>query len=761
VRQIADLPEVFSVTPSERVQVTEPIRPVAEDELGPDDFMREALELFRMDYIHDTLGFTGEGLRVAVLDTGVDYNHPMLARYQDPATGRIRGENFTTDDPTAVMDVDGHGTHVSGTVIALAPEVELWHFKVIDDFGGADFHWIVEGVEAAHAAGMDVMNLSLGDTADHPLHPWSVATNLAMLDGVVVVAGAGNEGMGGYFTMRSPGSASLPISVAAGTAGGRNDLGDQMSFFSSLGPVFGTFHLKPDITAPGSDIVSAIPGGGYAAWSGTSMASPHVAGIAALMVEAFPDAAPYEIKARLMNTARPLAERPSAGVYASGAGFIDPVRALQSESFATVQHNIPWQDGTSRTWREATMASLSFGAVWNHTESVPLTITIYNPGAGAWTPAVEWDGSHTGVSLDLVESNTDGTVHTYTYQMRFGGDLAAGIFGGNVVFTNGEDTITVPFAAWFQHEVGYPLATRTLATFGTMTDGDLILTEFAMFDVFSTSDAPTGPIHIALTGAGSEYFSFFDWMLPEAAYDVTPTSFSIAEIEPGFWERVVVIPNFGLAAGTYTATVEVSGDNIPTLTLAFELTVVPFPFLDVERDSWYFEAVSIVRQLGLMQGTSADAFSPYAPFSRAMMAVIIHRFIGEPPLPPEFEDLQIFEDVPPGQWYSEAVTFAALIGVVEGVGDGRFAPEAGVTREQFATVLYRFFTALGADMSVSDDVDLSHFPDYADISVWATEAMRWAYGMGFIVGTTDGYLRPGTVTSRAESAVILARVLGF
>jgi len=755
VPQIADLPEVFSVTPSERVYVIEPIA-TNEAELGPEDFMRESLELFQMDYIHDTLGFRGEGLRVAVLDTGVDYTHPVLEAFQNPATGRIRGVNFTTDDPTAIMDVDGHGTHVSGTVVALAPEAELWHFKVIDDFGGAELHWVVEGVEAAHAAGMDVMNLSLGWPTDFPFHPWTVATELAMLDGVVVVNAGGNEGSWGLFSLRSPGSASLPISVAAGTAGGRNDLGDQMAFFSSLGPVFGTFHLKPDIVAPGFDIVSATPGGGFMAGSGTSMSAPHVAGIAVLMIEAFPNAATYEIKARMMSSARPLAEVSEVGVFASGAGFIDPLLALQSESFATVQHDIPWQNGDTQAWKEATMASLSFGGIWGGTESDALTISIHNPG-GTWTPTVEWDLDRTGASLYLVDSTTSGATHTYTYQMRFAAGASDGLYGGRVVFTRGQERITVPFAAWFERNAGYPLHTRALLGFEPMTDGDLIPFD-AVFDLLSTSDTPTGPIHVALVGAHSAAFQFIDFILPAGAYDVTETSFSFPGIEPGFWERIHVFPHIFLPPGTYTAQIEISGD-FETQVLTLELNVTPFPFVDVARSSWYFPAVSIARQLGLMQGVSPQRFAPQEPLSRAMMAVLLYRIVGEPPMPPDMEP--IFDDVPPGRWYSDAVNFAGILGIFNGVGDGRFAPAEAMSREQLATVITRFAGMLGLNVTPSDETDLSHFPDYAEISDWALESMRWVYEMGLIVGASDGLLHPGAITSRAESATILVRLFGI
>ena len=757
VREIADLPEVFSVSPAPRVQVVDPIRPLSDD-LAIDDFMRESLALFDIDYIHNTLGFTGDGLRVAVLDTGIDYNHPVFTAYQNPTTGRIRGRNFTTDNPNDIMDVVGHGTHVSGTVVALAPDIELWHYKVFDDFGGADIDWITSGIEAAHRDGMDVMNLSLGAMTDDPFFVWNVATNLAMLDGVMVVNAAGNEGDWlGMHSVRAPGLASLPITVGSGTAGGRNDLGDQMSDFSSLGPVFGTYHLAVDIVAPGSDIVSALPGGSFEPNSGTSMAAPHVAGIAALMIEAFPNAPTDEIKARMMNTARPLAIPSPYGVHASGAGFIDPIAALQSSSFATVRHNIPWLTGTTQGWREATMASLSFGTIWNRTESNTLTVTINNPGAGAWTPTTQWDGMHTGVTLELISSNTAGAAHTFTYQMRFATTAADGLYAGRLLFTNGDQRITLPFGAQFTRTIDTPVAASALLEFQDMTDGDVLPESIAVLTLMNTGDVPTGPVQVSLTGSDSEIFSIAEWFLPEGSTNVTSQSFTIPSIGQGFWAEFAVYVDSHLSVGSYTVTVEFSGTGF-TRAIDLDLNVLPFPFLDVSFDSWYFAAVSLARQLGLMNGVAPDRFAPLETMNRAMAATIFHRLLGEPSM----DGIEpFFDDVSPSRWYYDAVQFAAAFGIMEGVGGGRFNPNDTITREQFATILFRFSYLLGEDMSIEDEDILQGFNDYADISNWAVEALRWLVHEEIIAGTPEGYLNPGRGTNRAEAATMWIRWFGF
>ncbi|MCL2842181.1 MAG: S8 family serine peptidase [Oscillospiraceae bacterium] len=585
VERIAELPEVFSVTPNMRFSVD---LPEARSEAASADFMRESLEFFDMDYIHNTMGFTGQGVRVAVLDTGVDYNHPRLQRYRNPATSRIRGRNFTTDNPNDIMDRDGHGTHVSGTVIAMAPDVELWHYKVLGDDGWGYNDWVISGIEAAHADRMNVMNLSLGGWSRNVFNPVDFAVNLAVLDGVVVAIAAGNAGFFGHeglFSVMSPGSASLSISVA----NGRFD--NKMNASSLYGPTIHTYHIKPDIVAPGTNIVSAVPGGGYESWDGTSMAAPHVAGIAALMLDMRPNAAPYEVKARIMNTANTLPNEPPVGdvwpgfgnqdilpdtwnsVFITGAGFVHPIRALQSDAFATVSHNIPWQENGSPALREETMASLSFGGVFGRAESDPLTVTIHSPGSGSWVHEVRLNGNHEGVSLNLIASNTSGTSHTYTFKMQFDDTVTDGLYEGELTFIDSNQAIALPFAARLYRDVGDHIAMYVVPPNDSLDFG---VSSFARSVIIrNLGDQPTGEITVAISGAdkGSFRFADGDYALPEGYSNRTMFSFRMPNINPGVMIEFIVLPRHFLDIGTYTATLSVSGGNIPTqfLDMRFEV----------------------------------------------------------------------------------------------------------------------------------------------------------------------------------------------
>jgi len=482
VEQIASLPEVCAVFPNMTIRAAVLPRggESAEIAQAAHPFNREARQLFDMDYINTTLGLTGAGITVAVLDTGIYHDHPRFAPFLD-TTGRIPGWDFVDndDDPAEAAYEDygrygmtTHGTHVSGTIIAMAPGINLRHYRVLGPGGWGSWADAISGIEAAHASS-DIMNLSFGGGFWNHFEPITNAVNLAMLDGTIVVIAAGNMGSWGYFEIDIPVTASLPIAVGAGLAGSYGWVYDDIPAFSGHGPLRQTFHIKPDIIAPGGgdwdsdiSIISAIPtfaayiwpeyftdesGNAYGHMAGTSMAAPAIAGIAALMLEAQP-AAPYEIKARLMNTARPLADIYPPCVFRMGAGFADPIRALTQPAFATTEHYIPFGI-IPRHFEPHTMSSLSFGIIIGQPASEPLNITIHNSN-GQWHPAIYFFGEHYGVDIIVTQIGEN----EFTAQMTFCPDMpphtyaADGFFQGKIVFTDGENRITMPFAAYYTHE---------------------------------------------------------------------------------------------------------------------------------------------------------------------------------------------------------------------------------------------------------------------------------------------------------------------
>lgn len=179
---------------------------------------------------------------------------------------------------------------------------------------------------------------------------------------------------------------------------------------------------------------------------------------------------------------------------------------------------------------------------------------------------------------------------------------------------------------------------------------------------------------------------------------------------------------------------------------------LPLPFADVAEDSWYYSAVAFVYDRGYFSGTGADAFSPNSPMNRAMVATVLHRISGSGTV----SGGATFTDVPAGQWYSDGIAWASANGVVNGMGDGLYAPEMSVTREQLVTMLYRYEKDY-RKVTVSGRGELSAFPDGEAVSAWAQEAMSWAVGAGLLQGRNSGELDPSGTATRAEVATILQR----
>ncbi|MET8801220.1 S8 family peptidase [Streptomyces sp. NPDC004546] len=277
-------------------------------------------------------GYEGQGVKVAVLDTGVDASHPDLV-------GRIaEAKDFSGSGNTG--DHFGHGTHVAsivggsgaasdGTRRGVAPKADLLIGKVLDDNGYGDESGIIDGMEWATAEHAKVVNMSLGaDEQTDGTDPLSQAVdNLTASTGTLFVIAAGNSGPG-QSTVGTPGAADAALTVGA------VDRDDSLAPFSSRGPRFGDDAVKPDVTAPGVGIVAARAAGttlgdpidaNYVALSGTSMATPHVAGAAALLAQQHPDWDAQQLKDALISTAHTV---PGTKVTEQGGGRIDVAAAM-------------------------------------------------------------------------------------------------------------------------------------------------------------------------------------------------------------------------------------------------------------------------------------------------------------------------------------------------------------------------------------------------------------------------------------------------
>lgn len=277
----------------------------------------------------------GRGIVVAVIDSGVDYNHPALGGGIGPGRRVIGGYDFINDDADP-MDDNRHGTHVAGIIAArsaeltgIAPEVSLLAYKVLNASGQGPLSATIAALERAidpngdgdFSDRADVINLSLG-TAGYADDPVAKAADRASALGAVVVAAVGNSGE--EHAIASPALARTVIGVGAVDGGGR------VAEFSARGPAAGTAAVKPDILAPGVLIRSTAIGGGALTLSGTSMAAPYISGIAARILEQHPTWSPERVRASIVASGYPV---PDAPVMAQGAGRIDVPTALSSRLF--------------------------------------------------------------------------------------------------------------------------------------------------------------------------------------------------------------------------------------------------------------------------------------------------------------------------------------------------------------------------------------------------------------------------------------------
>ncbi|GLY49381.1 S8 family serine peptidase [Lentzea sp. NBRC 102530] len=302
-------------------------------------------------------GVTGKGVKVAVLDTGVDETHPDLQGTQ------VAEKNFT-DSPDNTDEV-GHGTHVASTIASrgeqyrgVAPDAEILDGKVCHP-GGCPDSAILAGMQWAADQGAQVVNMSLGGGDTPEIDPIEEALNRISRDsGVLFVVAAGNSGR--PETIGSPGSAESALTVGA------VDRNDAIASFSSRGPA-ADGAVKPDVTAPGVGIVAAEAGTrGHVAMDGTSMATPHVAGVVALLKQQHPDWSGPRLKATIMASAR---ANPSLTAFDQGAGRVDVPKMLAQQVVAEP-------------------ANINFGVrQWPHEddEKVVREVTYRNPGTEAVT----------------------------------------------------------------------------------------------------------------------------------------------------------------------------------------------------------------------------------------------------------------------------------------------------------------------------------------------------------------------------------------
>lgn len=384
--------------------------PVEKQTLLPeqDENNTYGLEAIHAPEVWEQFDTQGEGTSVAVLDTGIDPDHPDIDLAEN-GWAFFDGEGTEVDSEP--FDPNGHGTHVSGTIsggsasgvqIGVAPETELYNAKVLDN--GGTFAQIVAGMQWAVETGVDVINMSLGGEGYSDVYIEPIQN--AIEQGTIVVSSSGNDGEG---------TSGSPANVYDSFAIGATDAYDDVASFSSgerirtadswtatwLTEEWPINYYVPDVSAPGVEVVSAYPGDTYAALDGTSMASPHVAGAIALLLSVEPDLAIEEIKEYVETTAVH-GDGPDATPDSRyGAGIINTLSAVTAASGGNVVEGTVTYDGEPVP---GVVVESDYGTEAETNEDGAFSLYLAD---GEWTLSVDEFGLLSeGVTVDVTEDTT-------------------------------------------------------------------------------------------------------------------------------------------------------------------------------------------------------------------------------------------------------------------------------------------------------------------------------------------------------------------
>ncbi|MDJ0734235.1 MAG: S8 family peptidase [Nostocaceae cyanobacterium] len=365
-------------------------------------------------------GYTGKNIIVAVLDTGVDYNHSDLNDNiwnnsqeiagngkDDDGNGYIDdvfGWNFDSNNNN-VLDGNGHGTHVAGTIAAenngfgvtgIAYDAKIMPIKILNDSGSGYYNSIIKGVYYAVDNGADVINLSVAGAADNT--NLQKAIEYASSKGVIVVMAAGNDGDP---QPHYPARYAKNWGIAVGAVDKNNNMAD---FSNRAGS-----NLLPYVTAPGKKVYSTVSGNDYAYYNGTSMAAPHVAGVVALMLSANPELTDAQVRKIITETAKnaPKSESSNGNFFNSlfKNGFIN--YSFNSFTASSVKNTDFFGTNANTTGDSNNVSSINVSSSSQElVENVENQDRFFNPESGSslsyWQNSVNYDSN---ISLDLNNGN--------------------------------------------------------------------------------------------------------------------------------------------------------------------------------------------------------------------------------------------------------------------------------------------------------------------------------------------------------------------
>ena len=675
------------------------------------------------------LGCLGQGVRVGVLDSGIN-PHPDLRG------SLLSGRNYIQDarDPDDTSDSYGHGTRVAGLVsgagddgvFGVAPGAEIVPIKITDT-RTVKISTVCRAIYGAiDDFGCRVLNMSLGVQTEY--EALKEAVQYAEQKGVVVVSAVGN---GGTSAKYYPAFYDSVIGVGA---------------VSSAGTVYTRSNHNQSVllTAPGVDVRSTASRGGYADATGTSFSVPHVSGAAAVLLGINPALKPADMRALLAETASDRGAEGYDEYYGYGIlNLADAVLALDGGEERRAPCRFLPEEGPADTLRNETDAPIrctyllagydGFGvcrSVLHRTVTLPAhgSVALETPdSAGPWAQFV----CEADTMLPLSEARTSGGPGADpppdSSASAEEGFYHVGEAAGVTVEPRNAAGAVEPVSG------AYPGSDRLRVVLsGTRWGAQYLLT---------VSEAETGKVFYADQHAGGGTLRFdVAFPLPEHRTDLVLSVGSTAE---GFAKTTVSL--------SYLPAVPVP---VPDYVNCDRREACPLSaYADLDAGVWYHDGVHWALRTGVMNGVGAERFAPDGSTSRAMLVTMLWRLEGMPAVSYDMT----FADVSPDAWYTEAIRWAAAQGIVEGYSAERFGGSDPISREQLATILWRFAGFKGDQVETDGGDPLGQYLDAEKISAWALEAMRWAISVGLVKGVGAERLSPGSGATRAQTATVLMR----
>ncbi len=665
----------------------------------------------------------GQGVRVAVIDSGVTL-HSDLSRI-------IERKNYLEGE-TSLDDSVNHGTIVAGIISAdddntgilgVAPGASLISLKC---FGSkkTDYNYVVKAIyDAVDVYDCDIINLSMGISSDK--ENFKTAVEYALSKGVVVVAACGNGNSADYFY---PASYDGVLSVSAvnkeGVVSSQTQHNDQVS-----------------LAAPGMNVYSTTSNGSYGSKSGSSFAVPFVSGAAAVLLSLDRTLTPQGIYDILTQTATDTGDTGYDEYYGYGIlNLGNAVRKVIADKKCTVSpiENETGEDGGLST------------VVYNNTSET--FSGVCRLGREEQAVTIESGCAEKLTFTDYAPYGTEGNsvqVECAVYEKA----AAQGQSGECV--SNARECTVKEIAGKSEGEGD-----------GSETDGDKT-------DGDNTDDKTDGNTDGDKTDGKTDGDNADDKTDGKTDGSKTDGDNTDGNTDGDKTD--------GNTDGNKTDG-NTDGDTTDGKTDSEKSAAV---FFDVTAGDWFYNDLNGIYRIGLMNGVSENIFAPSGTVTRAMVVTVLYRMSNEASTMSEVASEKTslssglsdmpFEDVAAGSWYAEAVAWGAQKGIVNGISESSFAPDRAITRQEMATLVYRFMNyaenaSLNGEDEAGDLLDLydeagdllDSYADSGDVALWAQSATAFCLQKGILNGVEDENgvksLYPGRGLKRSEMAAITARI---